>query len=299
MGQLEKYGLYVLCLVIFLILGVAIWGGDPATQPPANKDGMKLAAVHEQGKPADLKTAPENNTGGDQGKTAPAGKTKEPVTKPGSEGEKPNPFSAFIDQPKQGKETPKAGTAEHPAAAGGKGGETSGTKGTIGSDPKNSDPKNIDKGSEGARFHTVQHGDTLHEIAVKELGSASRVSEILALNPGLDPRRMRDGSKVRLPAAKVVTPAPVAIDSPKRDAGTPAAKKVAIDTKPAAGSPYKVKHGDTLTGISRAVYGSDTHVKDILAANRGKLASANLLRENMVLSLPASPTAKHSEPARR
>jgi LysM repeat protein len=31
MGQLEKYGLYVLCLVIFLILGVAIWGGDPNT----------------------------------------------------------------------------------------------------------------------------------------------------------------------------------------------------------------------------------------------------------------------------
>jgi nucleoid-associated protein YgaU len=26
MGQLERYGLYVLCLVIFLILGVAIWG---------------------------------------------------------------------------------------------------------------------------------------------------------------------------------------------------------------------------------------------------------------------------------
>ena len=26
MGQLERYGLYVLCLVIFLILGVAMWG---------------------------------------------------------------------------------------------------------------------------------------------------------------------------------------------------------------------------------------------------------------------------------
>ncbi len=29
MGQLERYGLYILVLVIFLILGVAIWGGDP------------------------------------------------------------------------------------------------------------------------------------------------------------------------------------------------------------------------------------------------------------------------------
>ena len=29
MGQLEKYGLYVMCLVIFLILGVTLWG-EPA-----------------------------------------------------------------------------------------------------------------------------------------------------------------------------------------------------------------------------------------------------------------------------
>ena len=28
MGQLERYGLYVLCLVIFLILGIAIWGDN-------------------------------------------------------------------------------------------------------------------------------------------------------------------------------------------------------------------------------------------------------------------------------
>jgi LysM repeat protein len=34
MGQLERYGLYVLCLVIFLILGVAIWGGDPVAGVP-------------------------------------------------------------------------------------------------------------------------------------------------------------------------------------------------------------------------------------------------------------------------
>ena len=33
MGQLEKYGLYVLCLVIFLILAVTIWPGDVAASP--------------------------------------------------------------------------------------------------------------------------------------------------------------------------------------------------------------------------------------------------------------------------
>ena len=43
MGQLEKYGLYVMCLVIFLILGVTLWG-EPAN---ANKTrAKKEAAMH-------------------------------------------------------------------------------------------------------------------------------------------------------------------------------------------------------------------------------------------------------------
>ena len=48
MGQLERYGLYVLCLVIFLILGVAIWGGDPVAASPlpvvifSDEDGEEM-----------------------------------------------------------------------------------------------------------------------------------------------------------------------------------------------------------------------------------------------------------------
>jgi nucleoid-associated protein YgaU len=36
MGQLERYGLYVLCLVIFLILGVAIWGDGADAKATTN-----------------------------------------------------------------------------------------------------------------------------------------------------------------------------------------------------------------------------------------------------------------------
>jgi LysM repeat protein len=38
MGQLERYGLYVLCIVISLILGIAIWGGDPPVSNAASRD---------------------------------------------------------------------------------------------------------------------------------------------------------------------------------------------------------------------------------------------------------------------
>ncbi len=42
MGQLERYGLYVLCLVIFLILGIAIWGDSSGPQIPNDNTGRSL-----------------------------------------------------------------------------------------------------------------------------------------------------------------------------------------------------------------------------------------------------------------
>ena len=52
MGQLEKYGLYVLCLVIFLILGVAIWGGDAAPVHAGNSPLAGNVAAPPGGNPA-------------------------------------------------------------------------------------------------------------------------------------------------------------------------------------------------------------------------------------------------------
>lgn len=45
MGQLEKYGLYVLCLVIFLILGVAIWGDPEVQRAPSSGTAGNPALV--------------------------------------------------------------------------------------------------------------------------------------------------------------------------------------------------------------------------------------------------------------
>jgi nucleoid-associated protein YgaU len=53
MGQLERYGLYVLCLVIFLILGVAIWGGDPASA--GGSPGTQILNRDNEGKAPEAK----------------------------------------------------------------------------------------------------------------------------------------------------------------------------------------------------------------------------------------------------
>ncbi|MCZ6573646.1 MAG: LysM peptidoglycan-binding domain-containing protein [Planctomycetota bacterium] len=49
------------------------------------------------------------------------------------------------------------------------------------------------------RTYRVQEGDDLWHISRKHLGSAMRYKEILRLNPGISPKRLRAGQILRLP----------------------------------------------------------------------------------------------------
>ncbi|MBK7876359.1 MAG: LysM peptidoglycan-binding domain-containing protein [Planctomycetes bacterium] len=59
-------------------------------------------------------------------------------------------------------------------------------------------PKKTD--AKGAARYTIQRGDTLSAIAEKKLGNKARVKDILALNPGLDPKKLVVGKSIALPA---------------------------------------------------------------------------------------------------
>ncbi|WP_018266436.1 urease accessory protein UreH domain-containing protein [Methylosinus sp. LW4] len=48
-------------------------------------------------------------------------------------------------------------------------------------------------------LYRIAAGDTLHDIAVKLYGDGARWKEILAANPGLDPRRLKPGETIRAP----------------------------------------------------------------------------------------------------
>jgi hypothetical protein len=167
MGQLEKYGLYVLCLVICLILGVAIWGGDPgsasvdrtelertaaaanarASGPAANRDAAWFDPVRSESagprKVSDLELAPAD---------------RDPPAPP------PAPA--------------KDGAADAPL-------------------PKTTPVP--------PAIHVVRKGETIEEIAIQHLGSRARMRELLVLNPEIkDPRRdLREGMKLRLPHGQV------------------------------------------------------------------------------------------------
>ena len=52
----------------------------------------------------------------------------------------------------------------------------------------------------GARTYTVKSGDTLGGIASRELGSASRWTEIQSLNANLNPNNLKVGTTLNLPS---------------------------------------------------------------------------------------------------
>ncbi len=62
--------------------------------------------------------------------------------------------------------------------------------------------KKVEASDDGAPTYTIRKGDTLNAIAERKLGAKSRVRDILALNPGLDPHRISVGTKIKLPAAE-------------------------------------------------------------------------------------------------
>jgi nucleoid-associated protein YgaU len=159
--------------------------------------------------------------------------------------------------------------------------------------------------------YVVQKGDSLASIARKRLGAESRWPEIQAANAGLEPRSLKVGSTIVLPAdAKTVVatetkksaPAPKsrAAQSDPRKSETKKSPTVASKT---AGGSYKIKKGDGLRSIARTQLGDESRWKEIQALNPGieptrlKVGDTIKLpgtRERAGAGEPALASAKHS-----
>ena len=115
--------------------------------------------------------------------------------------------------------------------------------------------------------YTIVSGDTLAKIAKK---NGVTVKAIEAANPGVDPKRLKPGKKLTIPAG-----------------GTPAAPTAGaastMGTSEAGGEPYVVKSGDTLTKIAKS---HGVTVKALRAVNP-KIASTDHIHVGDKLTIPA------------
>lgn len=233
--------------------------------------------------------SPHGSSGVETVLTPGTGATERPAATP----PKPEAAAPKIEPPLPRTEAPARREAAAPATPGG--------AAPVGK---------LDKAGEGEGTYTIASGDTLAGIARQKLGRESRWPEIAALNPGIDPNRLREGQKIKLPAAGAASGAPVngAGRKPEEKAASSAAKPG--ETKPSAaagktgeakpngngagkgaangaGSTYKVERGETLVAIAKKALGDAGRWTEIYEMNRDQLSSPDKVRPGMELKMPA------------
>jgi nucleoid-associated protein YgaU len=123
----------------------------------------------------------------------------------------------------------------------------------------------------GSTQYTIKSGDTLEGIARTQMGDGQKWQLIAAANPGLDPKALKIGQKITIPAST-----------------TTASKDKAAGSSTAAPNTYTVQKGDTLIELSRKFYGNDAEWKRILEANATTLkGDAKAIAPGMKLVIPA------------
>ena len=174
MGQLEKYGLYVMCLVIFLILGVTLWG-EPAN---ATRTASRQQAAVGEGSPGPMEATFRGRTGRET-LDALLRPESRPAPEPQRQPPQPDPQPTQAPQP-----TTSASPAPTPS------------------------PEPAPVVSRAATtIYKIKEGDSLGRIAQRQLGSVKFVSRIRELNPGIDENKLQIGKPLTLPPRMEESPA--------------------------------------------------------------------------------------------
>lgn len=133
-------------------------------------------------------------------------------------------------------------------------------------------------GSETLRIYVVRPGDTLSNIAARELGSISLADNIFLLNRDVieDPDHLMVGVKIRLPIRDGFIP---------QDSDP---SSVASGRKPTYGTgrSHTVARGDTLSSIALRYYGSSAAWRFLYEANKTVVPNPNQLSVGTELSIP-------------
>lgn len=128
------------------------------------------------------------------------------------------------------------------------------------------------------REHTVQRGDTAESLSRQYYGTPSRWDAVMRANPRIDFHRLRAGTVIKIavdPDNIQGVPAPTTAESP------------ATPTEPPPPIEYRVRSGDTLSGIAKAVYGDSSLWTIIRDANLEKVGrDGTRLRAGTTIIIP-------------
>jgi nucleoid-associated protein YgaU len=144
-------------------------------------------------------------------------------------------------------------------------------------------PKAADTAS-GPRTHVIASGENLWTIAAAAYGDAKYYTRIIAANPDVDPKHLKIGKSLTIPALADADRNPPA-------SAAPSPKVAAVDEKLDLTKEYKVKTGDSLEQIARKLYGRPEMKFKLYDANKALIGpDENRLKIGWVLKLPEPPT---------
>jgi nucleoid-associated protein YgaU len=136
---------------------------------------------------------------------------------------------------------------------------------------------------DGPKTYVVRAGETFWTIARDHYGNGGYWSHVARANSRIDPKTLKAGTVINLPARSEVVPA----ESARAASAAPVAKSIDATRE------YRVKSGDSLTVICKSLYGKTDPVTigRLYEANRDLIGpNQNALKLGMVLSLPEPPT---------
>jgi nucleoid-associated protein YgaU len=127
-----------------------------------------------------------------------------------------------------------------------------------------------------ARFHDVQPGESLSEICHRYYGDVSLTQELADVNGIDDPDDLRAGHRLRLPPLGEAAPGQESVTRPDAPLGG----------GPTYGS-YRVKPGDSLSGIARRFLHTADRWRQLYELNRDVIADPDDIRVGTVIRIPA------------
>ena len=147
------------------------------------------------------------------------------------------------------------------------------------------------------KTRVVRDGDSLSTIARDVYGSKKYHVQLQAANPGIDPKRMRVGTKLVIPdltdeiRADASAPAAASGATAMGSASIGARSTIATMSPLDARRNYRVQAGDNLNRISERLYGTPGKVDALYDLNRVAIGpDRDRLKLHMLLKLPEPPT---------
>jgi nucleoid-associated protein YgaU len=174
-------------------------------------------------------------------------------------------------------------------------------------DAELSKPKAAPAASGGGYSYTVASGDNIYKISARLYGDGKYTKNILAANPGLEPKKLQPGKIIRVPeisgkpmlvklaafsakpdgAAAKTEAAPKTVAAASKPVKADISDKIAEVVSVDGVETHKVQAGETLGTIAKQYYGSSgpKSIARIVDANKG--LNPDKLKVGQEIAIPA------------